>query len=121
MISNEPTKPKRTPLGKRIKQVFVKGKGQNMHHMYPELYYCAYWLSHRHNDMVEFIAKAKGITKKAAAEEMIEEGLRQFMHEHMMKSISDPQSQAEIAAATRLRLALRWLAKQKGWNINKLL
>ena len=121
MITNNPKKLKHITLTKRIKRIFIPAKGRNAHKMYPEAYYQPQWLSHKHYDIVQFVADAKRITRKAAAEQLIEDGFRRFMHDNLMKSISDPQSREEIADATRLRLAIRRLCRECGWDVNKLI
>ena len=89
--------------------------------MYPEAYYQRQWLSHKHYDIVQFYADVKRISGKAAAETLIEDAFSRFLRQDLMKLIKDPQTQAEIAEATRINLLIRRLARQHGMKVNKLI
>ena len=69
------------------------------------------------------VAKIKGINKKAAAHLIFELGFKRYMGlkwAEELDAMDNPVERNATAVKTRFMLELRRLARQRGWDINKL-
>ena len=115
---------KRAPVTRKIRRLLTRKKDKQAHKLYPEEYFCSYWLSHKTCNVITIIARLKGTSKKAAAEYLIEEGIKNFMRELVKKdldALTTPEGRAAQAERTRFNLELRRICRELGWDIKKLL
>lgn len=80
---------KRAPVTRKIRRLLTRKKGKQPHKLYPEEYFRSYKLSHKTCNGITVIDRLKDISKKAAAEYLIEEGIKNFMRE-LVKRILMP-------------------------------
>ena len=120
LYNNEPNR-KHTPIIKKIKRVFVPAKGTDMHARYPEEYYKQFWFNHQDSDEIAVIAKVEGMTQKAVAHWMADVFYQFYLQHYVDEEVNLQKSTGELQERVRRNLALKRIARERGWSIDKLL
>jgi hypothetical protein len=124
MLNNndEPqNKRKKTPLTKKVKRIFTAPKGVDAHARYPEEYYKQFWFNHQDSDEIAIIAQVEGLTQKAVAHWMADVFYQFYIQHYVSEEVKLQQSTGELQKRVRRNLALKRIARKRGWSIDKLL
>jgi hypothetical protein len=121
MLSNNKPNRKHTPMTRKIKRVFVPAKGTDMHARYPEEYFKQFWFNHQDSDEIAIIAQVEGKTQKAVAHWMADVFYQFYIQHYVDEEVKLQQSTGELQERVRRNLALKRIARKRGWSIDKLL
>ena len=92
-----------------------------MHGLYPEEYFKQYWLNHQDSDGIAVIAQLEGLTQKAVAHWMADVFYQFYIQHYVSEEVKLQQSTGELQKRVRRNLALKRIARERGWSIDKLL
>jgi hypothetical protein len=112
------------PITRKIKRLFLPAKGKQPHKLYPKQYFWQCWFDEPHSNGIRLVAKCEGISKKAAAQQLNEWGLKHFMGlkwKEELDAMNSPEGQTKQAKDTRFILELRRICRENGWDVNQIL
>ncbi len=115
--------PKRTPITRKIKRLFVPAKGVQPHKLYPEEYFRRFWFNRPDSNGIKVIARIKEVSQKEAAHIIFVEGFKKIMGQLVKEELDQmdkPEEQTKIAKHTRFYLELSRICREQGWDIKKL-
>jgi hypothetical protein len=121
MLYNNKQNRKHTPVTRKIKRVFVSAKGTDMHARYPEEYFKQYWFNHQDTNGITVIAQLEGLTQKDTAHWMADVFFQFYKQHYVDEEMRLQHSTGELQERVRRNLALKRIARERGWSIAKLL
>ena len=92
-----------------------------MHARYPEEYYKQFWFDHQDSDEIAIIAQVEGLTQKAVAHWMADVFFQFYIQHYVDEEMRLQHSTGELQKRVRRNLALKRIARERGWSIDKLL
>src|SRR5208283_3105470 len=109
------------PLVTKIKRLLVPAKGNYMHGLNPEEYFKQYWFNHQDSDGIAVIAQLEGLTQKDTAHWMADVFFQFYKQHYVDEEMRLQHSTGELQERVRRNLALKRIARERGWSIDKLL
>ena len=109
-------------VARRVKGLFRAPKTNVTIKEHPELYHRHVWLEKPDYEVVDFLAKEHGLSKKQALHDLLDLGMGRYIGElvaQQNRQVIEHRARGEPARPTYFTIKLRQWARQKGYEISK--